>query len=156
MRFEHEIVVPAGLDEVTTFLEDVPSVAQCIPDVSDVTLVGPDTYEGSLRMRLGPVGFTLGGTAVLDRSDPEVWRLRGEGRDRRVGAGVDAALEARLASEGEASTRIDMVADLQFSGRLAELGQPLIRRKADAMVRDFAANLRRVFETGQGAGDLDG
>ena len=30
----------------------------------------------------------------------------------------------------------------QFSGRLSELGQPLIRRKADAMLQDFAKNLQ--------------
>jgi carbon monoxide dehydrogenase subunit G len=148
MRLEHQIVVPAGIEVVERFLEDVPAVAQCVPGGENLVLMEPDTYDGTMRVRLGPVGFSIGGTATLDRSDPELWRLRGEGRDRRVGAGVDAALEARLTADRDDSTRIDVVADLQFSGRLAELGQPLIRRKADSMVRDFAANLRRAFESG--------
>ena len=36
-------------------------------------------------------------------------------------------------------------ADLQFSGRLGELGQPLIRRKADAMLEEFTENLQAHF-----------
>ena len=35
-------------------------------------------------------------------------------------------------------------ADVQFSVRLARLGRPLIRRKAEAMVQEFAENLKRV------------
>jgi len=38
-----------------------------------------------------------------------------------------------------------LIADVQFSGRLAELGQPLIKRKADSFVQEFAQNLRKAL-----------
>jgi carbon monoxide dehydrogenase subunit G len=38
-----------------------------------------------------------------------------------------------------------VTADVHLSGRLGELGQPLIRRKADAMVREFAENVREAL-----------
>lgn len=145
MRFEHKLTVPASLATVQAFLSDFQKAAACVPDLRDLHEVEPDVYEGTVRVRIGPLGLNVGGRALLDRSDPTVWRVQGEGRDRRVGAGVTANVEARLSEQGPATTEVLLLADVQFSGRLAELGQPLIRRKADAFVAEFAENLRKAI-----------
>jgi carbon monoxide dehydrogenase subunit G len=145
VKFEHTIVVNAPLEAVTTFFADVPQVAVCVPGVEEAAAVGPDEYEGRLQVRLGPVGFSLSGRAQLERDGGEAWRLRGEGRDRRVGAGVDGTLEARFQELDSGETEVHVTADVHLSGRLGQLGQPLIRRKADAMVREFAENVREAL-----------
>ncbi len=147
MIFEHTITVDAPSDDVAAFLADVPKVAACVPGVEDVSLVGDDEYEGRLRVRLGPVGFSLTGQAQVQSDEDGTMRARGGGRDRRIGAGVDAAIEARVEPLGAGESEVRVTADVQFSGRLAELGQPLIRRKADAMVRDFARNMQAAFSS---------
>ena len=147
MIFEHTITVDAPSDEVAAFLADVPKVAACVPGVGDVSLVGDDEYEGRLRVRLGPVGFSLTGQAQVQSDEDGTMRARGGGRDRRIGAGVDATIEARVEPLGAGESEVRVTADVQFSGRLAELGQPLIRRKADAMVRDFARNMQAAFSS---------
>jgi len=148
MIFEHTITVDAPSEAVTAFLADVPRVAACVPGVQDVTLVGDDEYEGRLRVRLGPVGFSLTGQAQVQRDEAGTLHARGGGRDRRIGAGVDAVIEARVEPLDAGDSELRVTADVQFSGRLAELGQPLIRRKADAMVRDFAKNMQAAFADG--------
>lgn len=145
MIFEHTIAVDAPSAAVAGFLADVPKVAACVPGVEGVTLLGDDEYEGRVRVRLGPVGFSLAGRARVERAGEGMLRARGGGRDRRIGAGVDATIEARVEPLGPGDSEVRVTADVRFSGRLAELGQPLIRRKADAMVRDFAENMRAVF-----------
>jgi carbon monoxide dehydrogenase subunit G len=65
-----------------------------------------------------------------------------------VGAGLKANLEARSTQDGASATDLQVVADVQFSGALAGLGQPLIRKKADSMVQEFAENLRRAIAAG--------
>ena len=70
MIFEHTITVDAPPGAVTAFLADVPSVAACVPGVEGVTLVGDDEYEGRLRVRLGPVGFSLSGQAQVHATTP--------------------------------------------------------------------------------------
>jgi carbon monoxide dehydrogenase subunit G len=148
VKFDHEIVVEAGAKTVEAFLDDIPAVARCMPGIEEVVEVAPGAYEGRLRLRLGPLGFSIAGRAELERSEDGAWRLRGEGRDRRLGAGVEVQLDAQLAEEPGGRTRIAFTADVQLSGRLAELGQPLIRRKADSMVREFAENLGRAIAQG--------
>ena len=39
-------------------------------------------------------------------------------------------------------------ADVSFSGRLGQLGQPLIKKKADDMVQEFAEGLKRAVASG--------
>ena len=145
MKLEHKVLVEAPIAAVQAFLEDVPAVAKCVPGVEGVTEVEPNVFEGRARLKLGPLGFTIAGRAHLEHAEDGSWRLHGEGKDGRVGAGVKAVLEARLAELAPDRTEVQVVADVQFSGRLSELGQPLIKKKADAMVQEFAQNLQRVF-----------
>jgi carbon monoxide dehydrogenase subunit G len=146
MKFEHRITVDAPKETVRAFLDDVPRAAKCLPGVEDVRAVEEDVYEGTVRVKIGPLGLNIAGRARRERSDDDDgWRLQGEGRDGRIGSGVKAALEARLQELTPQSTEVQVSADVQFSGRLAEMGQPLIKRKAAAMVQEFAQNLRRAL-----------
>ena len=145
MKFEHTITVDASMDAVRAFFEDVPAVAACVPGIEGTTEVEPETFEGRLRMKVGPFSFTIAGRAKVEQDADGTWRMKGEGRDGKINAGVSAALEARLRELSPTSTEVQATADLQFSGRLGELGQPLIRRKADAMLEEFTDNLQAHF-----------
>ena len=145
MNFEHTITVNSPQTMVAAFFEDVPAVAACVPGLQDFEETGSGSYTGSLKIRLGPVGFTVAGDARVSHTADGTWRMNGEGHDRRVGAGATVTIEARLAELDPDTTEVRVDADIQLSGRLAELGQPLIRRKADALVRDFARNLQQAL-----------
>lgn len=146
MKFDHVIIVEAPKEKVRAFLDDVPRAAKCLPGLEEITPAGDDTYEGRVRVKIGPLGFNISGRAqLLPDDDPDSWRLQGEGRDGRAGSGVKAALEAHLSELEPSKTEVKVSADVQFSGRLSELGQPLIKRKADAMLHDFAENLKRAL-----------
>lgn len=146
MKIEHRVTVPAARDRVRAFLEDVPTAATCLPGVEDVREVEQDVYEGRVRVRIGPLGLAINSRGRLDRSAGEDrWRLDGEGRDSRAGAGVKTTLTADLVEATAGATEVVIVADVQFSGRLAELGQPLIKRKATSMIEEFGENLRKAL-----------
>jgi carbon monoxide dehydrogenase subunit G len=144
VKFEHRVVVAAPPEKVRAFLDDFDKASRCVPGLEEATEVEPDVYDGRVKVRIGPLGMTVAGRAKVERGG-ESWRVRGEGRDRRVGAAVNANVEARLAELGPAETEVLILADVQFSGRLAELGQPLIKRKADSFVGEFAQNLRKAL-----------
>ena len=144
MKFEHRVTVDAPADKVRAFLDDFKKASACVPGLESVEEVEPDVYDGRVKVKIGPLGVGIQGRATVQRDD-ESWRVKGEGRDRRIGAGVNANVEARLAQTGPQQTEMHMLADVQFSGRLAELGQPLIKKKADAFVAEFTQNLRNAI-----------
>ena len=154
MKFEHKVRVEASKEKVKAFLDDFTQASKCVPGVEDVRLIeqielhdGVRVYEGKYRMRLGPLGFSFSGTArVLPQENEDFWKLELQGRDPRIGAGAKGELDAQFVAVSPTATEVSMLADVTFTGRLAELGQPLIRRKADAMVKDFAENLRKALE----------
>ena len=150
MKFEHQIDIDAPAADVRAFLDDFERAAKCLPGVEEVRALGGDEYEGRVRVKVGPLGFNLGGKARLEKKEGlDGWIAHGEGRDSKVGAGVKASLEARIAERGPKATQVLVSADVQFSGRLAGLGQPLIKHKADSMVREFAENVRREISATQ-------
>lgn len=95
MKFAHRVEISAPPEVVRAFLDDVPRSARCLPGLEELTPLDGDWFEGRVAMRLGPLGFHLSGKARLDRAG-ERWKLTGEGRDRRAGAGVVASVEAYL------------------------------------------------------------
>ena len=146
MKFEHRIEVQAPPSKVAPFLDDIEKAAKCVPGVEELKPLDDGWYEGRVGVRIGPFGMHFSGKARMEKPEPELWRMHGEGHDRRVGSGVKAAVDSRINEVKPGTTEILINADVNFSGRLAELGQPLIKRKADSMVQEFARNLRRELE----------
>lgn len=148
MKFEHKVVVDAPRDKVLEFLGDFNRAAYCLPGLEELTELEENVYEGRVKVRLGPLGLNVSGKAKVQRgSANDPWRVQGEGRDRRVGTAMTASVEALLAEVAPNKTEMTLDADVQFSGRLAELGQPLIKRKADSYVKEFAENLRKAISS---------
>ena len=147
MKFEHRVVVEATADKVQAFLDDIEKAAKCVPGVEEVSPLEDGWYEGKVGIRLGPLGMKFAGKAKLDKDADGTWKMHGEGRDRRVGAGVNADVVAHLNETTPGTTEVLINADVNFSGRLAELGQPLIRKKSDAMVAEFARNLQAALKS---------
>jgi carbon monoxide dehydrogenase subunit G len=145
MKFEHKISIPAPRAKVQAFLDDFEKAALCLPGVEAVKDLGDGSYEGRVRVKVGPLGFNMTGKARPERGPGGSWTVHGEGKDARIGAGVKAALEAQSVETGPDATEVQISADVQFSGALAGLGQPLIKKKADAMVQEFAENLRKAI-----------
>ena len=64
-----------------------------------------------------------------------------EASDRKVGGAVRADLLIQLRTDEGNQTELVLNTNTTFIGRLGELGQPLIRRKANNTMEEFARNL---------------
>jgi carbon monoxide dehydrogenase subunit G len=145
MKFQHQVTTQATRESLWAVLQDFPSVARCLPGVDEVRQVSDASYEGTLQVRIGPIGLRLTGTVDVEQDeDAGLWRMTAQALDPRVGGGAKATIEAVISELAPNVAGLDIQADVQFIGRLGEMGQPLIRRKADSMINDFARNLERL------------
>jgi carbon monoxide dehydrogenase subunit G len=147
VNFEQQCIIPASRERLWDLLMDVPAVATCVPGVQSVTPRDDGQYAGEMRVRVGPIGLTLQGVMSIQESDRENWKaaMHGEATDRRVGGGLNATAHMSLIERSEAETELVIHAEARLLGKLGEFGQPLIRKKADAMMAEFARNVADHF-----------
>ena len=149
MKLQNTCVVPASLPETWDFLMDVPASAKCVPGVAEVAPDGDGCFRGTLKAKVGPMGITLSGTVTVQEQAPDSGRARFlvEASDRRLGGGVKTEMLVHVSAAPDGGTELAIDTDTTFMGRLGELGQPVIRRKAQATIEEFARNLALELET---------
>ena len=149
MKLEHRCVVPASQDATWELLLDVPRATACVPGVQEVTPEGEHRYHATMEFRVGPMRIRFSGTIVLLEQDREKGeaRFRVEATDRKVGGGLRADMTMQMVPLTEGETEVLFVTDVAFMGKLGELGQPIIRRKAGSTLEDFSRNVSKQFQS---------
>ena len=139
MIVEQRVTIPAPPEKVWTLLMDVPAVSRCVPGVADVSRIDEDNYTGTMKVKVGPIGLTLDGKITLAERDRDNWQARMEMRasDKRISGSVTAKMTMRLEPRGDA-TDLAIHTDAAILGKLGEFGQPVMRKKADQIIQEFA------------------
>ena len=126
---------------------DVPAVSQCVPGAESVVPLGDDTYQGILRLRVGPVSLRLEGKITLAEHDQATRhaRIDLQAADKRLGGAVNGKLQLQLEPNADHAQQTDLAihADVTILGKLGEFGQPVIRKKSEQIIAEFARNLSR-------------
>jgi uncharacterized protein len=150
VTFTQECTIPVTRERLWAFMMEVPNVARCVPGVEAVEAVDAGAYRGRYRGRfniqVGLIRLALEGTVTVEAQDQDAWqaRMRAEANDRRLGGGIRARLGLALAPV-EGGTHLKIETDLAVLGRIGEFGQPIIKKKADALLAEFARNLQSAL-----------
>ena len=145
MKLENRCLVPASVDRAWALLLDIPQVAPCIPGVQDVEADGENRFTAVMQVRVGPVRLNFSGTINVLEQDKEKGEahFRVEAADRKVGGSIRADMTMQLTLVSPEESELVIVTDTVFMGKIGELGQPIIRRKANSTLEDFAKNLAK-------------
>jgi len=150
VKFEHTVIIDAPSDAVWAILSDFPRAASLVPDAGELKQSDDGGYEGTMRLRVGPIGLNLSGTVHVEQDDDQgTWSIKAGARDSRIGGGFQAQIDASLKELSVETSELSVRADVQLMGRLGQLGQPLIKRKAESTIRQFAENLRAAVSASE-------
>ena len=146
MHFENKATIPVSRDRLWDVLMNMEQVARCLPGVENIQAIDPDNYNGTLKMRVGPIGLRLEGKVSVTERNREAWQagMRAEGNERGVGGVVKADIGMRLNELDPNQTELTVVTDAQVMGKLGEFGQPVMRKKADSMMQEFSRNISNL------------
>ena len=142
MQLENSFTVPAGIDQAWASLQDVESLAPCLPGATLESYDG-EVATGKVKVKVGPVQMTYTGKATFLERDETTHRMviEAAGRESR-GTGTAAATATATLHEVDAtSTRVDVVTDLTITGKAAQFGRGVLQDVAAKIVGQFAANL---------------
>jgi carbon monoxide dehydrogenase subunit G len=140
MKFTQTCVITANREAVWDFLMDMEQVASCLRGVQAMTPLDEDSYEGTLRVKVGPVSLTFQGAVQVESRDREAWHgvIRAEAKDRKLGGGVKAHMDLSLLEKSPDETEMQVALETHILGKIGEFGQPVIRKKTETMLREFA------------------
>jgi carbon monoxide dehydrogenase subunit G len=145
VKFTQTAQIPVARERLWDFLMDVPTVAKSLPGVESVTQIDDTTYQGALKVRVGPIALNLQGKIILEEQSKENWRaaLRAEAKDRMAAGAVNGKTSMTLKEIGSEQTELLVETDVNILGKIGEFGQPLIRKKADSMLKEFVENIKK-------------
>ena len=150
--FTNEFSVSLPLESAWELLGDVERIAPCMPG-AQLTGVDGDEYQGTVKLKLGPMTMQYLGTATMEERDVEhrTMSLRARGRDSHGQGSADATVTASLAAEGD-GTRVTVATRLKVTGKVAQFGKGVIEDVSRTLMGQFAACLEDKLATPGGSG----
>lgn len=146
MKLQHQTEVNASPEDVWAFLQDTRAVVGCMPGAELVDDLGDDRYEGLMRVAIGPLKMNYAGKASVVERNSAAHRMviDASGRDKRGSGAVTAHVQLQVEA-ADSGSRIDVVTDVDLSGRIASLGRG-IRDVSNGMFVQFADELGSRIE----------
>ncbi|SDC01394.1 SRPBCC family protein [Nocardioides lianchengensis] len=143
MDLQHRFTVPTSVDETWAHFNDIASVAECFPGAT-VTSVEPDTFAGSVKVKLGPIALVYSGSGRFVEKDEAAHRfvVEANGKDKR-GNGTAGATVTLSMAPGPAGTDVEVLTDLAITGKPAQFGRGVMQDVSDKLLGQFVTCLEQ-------------
>lgn len=147
MRYQGKVTVHADRQEVWDFVLDVDKFAACMPGVENLKLLDERTFEGVMRAKVGPVSGEFAFQAqIVDSEAPVRLSAQVEGTDTLTKSTMTADIQMQLAEAGPDETEITYESEVKIKGRLAIIGDMVIRATGAQVIEEFFKRLRERIE----------
>jgi carbon monoxide dehydrogenase subunit G len=149
MNFDGTIRLDAPAPRVWETLLDVNQVSRCIPGLVNAAQLDERTFEGTIEAVVGPISgrFTFR-ACITDSAAPSQLAARIEGTDSVTKSTVSGDTTVTLTSVDAWHTELSYRSVVNVRGRLAILGELVLRATAAVMLDEVAQRLRRQAEGG--------
>jgi carbon monoxide dehydrogenase subunit G len=155
VQLENSFTVPVPVDEAWRVLLDIERIAPCMPGAALDSVTGDD-FTGRVKVKLGPINLTYQGKASFIEKDEAAHRavIDARGKDQRGNGTAAATITAKLQGEGS-TTRVDVLTDLNITGRPAQFGRGVMTDVGNKLLGQFADKLAAQLGEGDAQGDAE-
>ncbi|HVC39849.1 MAG TPA: SRPBCC family protein [Candidatus Dormibacteraeota bacterium] len=139
MILDNDFQVGLAPEQLWPLLRDLEMIAPCLPGGAITERLDPDTYRGTITIKVGPVTVSYAGTATVLEVSPEAGRMvmRCEGRETRGPGSASALITIEIRSEGGGSAG-HIQSDVAVTGRVAQFGRGMMAEVGDRLLTQFA------------------
>ncbi|KRC55108.1 MULTISPECIES: SRPBCC family protein [unclassified Nocardioides] len=159
MDLTHSFTVPTSVEATWAHFQDIGALAECFPG-AQVTAVGEDadgrpTFEGTCKVKLGPIALVYAGAGSFTESDEAAHRfvVDAKGRDKRGNGTAGAKVTVTMAAADAGSTRVEVLTDLAITGKPAQFGRGVMQDVSDKLLGQFVACLEQRLAAEAGPAD---
>ena len=133
MKVEGEHLFSGTQQQVWDLFRDTEVMAAALPGTKKMELVGENTYEAVMNVRVGPVVGEFSGQLVISNEDhPTSYTMTVDGRGKP--GFLKGVGDVILTNQGENQTLMGYTGEVQIGGKLAAVGQRLIDTVAKSII----------------------
>ncbi len=150
MIIENEFSVGADIDTVWRELLDMEGVASCLPGATITATDRENVYDGSMRLKLGPMRVEYRGTATMSEVHEEHHTavIALSAREAKGQGSAMATIRNRL-EPVDGGTRVCAQTDLQITGPQAQFGRGVIEDVGKRVLSEFSQRLEQRIAGGR-------
>jgi carbon monoxide dehydrogenase subunit G len=155
MQLSHSFTVPGPVEQTWVRFQDIADIAQCFPG-AQVTATEGDTFEGTVKVKLGPIALVYAGSGTFTEKDESGHRfvVEAKGRDKRGNGTAAATVTLTMAGAGP-STDVQVDTELTITGKPAQFGRGVMQDVSDKLLGQFVSCLEQRPGAASAAGVAD-
>ncbi len=147
MKYEGKVTLAAEPLAVWEVVLDVDQFAACMPGVQELTKVDERTFDGVMKAKVGPMSGEVRFRAqVLESDPPRQLTSHVDGTDSLTKSSVTSDITMDLSQAGPGKTELAYRAEVTIKGRLAIIGDMVIRATGAQVIEEFFNRLREKVE----------
>jgi uncharacterized protein len=153
MKINNEFTVAAPIQQAWDTMLNLERIAPCLPGAAIQEEKDEGEYDGTMKVKIGPITANYKGTVKFEEVDEENHRavLQATGRDARGQGTASATIVSTLQEEGE-GTKVSVETDMKLTGRAAQFGRGIAQDVATKMLDQFASCLEEEITGGPAEG----
>jgi carbon monoxide dehydrogenase subunit G len=149
MKINNEFTVGAPIQQAWDTMLNLERIAPCLPGAAIQDEKDEGEYDGTMKVKIGPITANYKGTVKFEEIDEENHRavLQATGRDARGQGTASATIVSTLQEEAD-GTKVSVETDMKLTGRAAQFGRGIAQDVATKMLDQFASCLEEEITGG--------
>jgi carbon monoxide dehydrogenase subunit G len=149
MKINNEFTVGAPIQQAWDTMLNLERIAPCLPGAAIQDEKDEGEYDGTMKVKIGPITANYKGTVKFEEVDEENHRavLQATGRDARGQGTASATIVSTLQEEAD-GTKVSVETDMKLTGRAAQFGRGIAQDVATKMLDQFASCLEEEITGG--------
>jgi uncharacterized protein len=149
MKINNEFTVSASIQQAWDTMLNLERIAPCLPGAAIQDEKDEGEYDGTMKVKIGPITANYKGTVKFEEVDEENHRavLQATGRDARGQGTASATIVSTLQEEAD-GTKVSVETDMKLTGRAAQFGRGIAQDVATKMLDQFASCLEEEITGG--------
>ncbi|MFG0213427.1 CoxG family protein [Brevibacillus porteri] len=150
MKLSDSFTIQASKADVWSVFMDVEKLSGCVPGCKEVKMSSPTRYEANMEVKIQFMTIQFRVTGELKEAvEGEALQVEMTGQPVALAGLFRNQLHLQLKEEEPGTTRVQYEMDLQMTGRLASLGDILMKGTVKKKAEEFATNVQTLFQSSQ-------
>ncbi|MBM7662871.1 carbon monoxide dehydrogenase subunit G [Bacillus mesophilus] len=147
MYLKNQFLIEASQDEVWSVFMDAEKLGKCVPGCKEIMMISPTKYDAVMEVKIQFMTITFQASGELkDAKEKEQITVEMTGKPVALVGLFRNKLIVNLTETENGETLVDYEMDLQLTGRLASLGDILMRGTITKSANEFAENVQKLFQ----------